>query len=96
MRCARLSISAPPFPLGDYYIAEVAGPEAIMTTIPELTGLHTYGICWMFHFCTAVPPLLSSALSDAWYLGPLVSAWVWPVRGASMKRHALPLVGEDK
>jgi hypothetical protein len=35
--------------------AEVAGVEVIVTTIPELTGRRTYGVCGTFHFCTTIP-----------------------------------------
>jgi hypothetical protein len=39
-------------------------------------------------FCVVVPSLLSTALTDVRDLGPLVSAWVWPTRGAGMKHRA--------
>jgi hypothetical protein len=45
-------------------------------------------MCGMFHFCVAVSPLLSPALTDARDLGALVSAWVWLARGAGTKRRA--------
>jgi hypothetical protein len=35
--------------------AEVAGVEAIVTTIPEPTGCRTYGMCETFHFYVAIP-----------------------------------------
>jgi hypothetical protein len=53
--------------------AEVAGVEAVVTTIPEPTGRRTYRMCRTFRFCAAVPPLLSPALTDVRDLGPLVS-----------------------
>jgi hypothetical protein len=37
--------------------AEVMGVEAIVTTIPEPTKRHTYGMCGTFHFCVVVSPL---------------------------------------
>jgi hypothetical protein len=64
------------FPMGCYCIAEVAGAEAIMTTIPEPTGCRAYGMFGMFHFCTAEPPLRRPVLIEGRALGPLVSAWV--------------------
>jgi hypothetical protein len=76
------------FELSGRCTTEVAGVEAVVTTIPEPTGLRTYGMCRMFHFCVAVSPLLSPALTDARDLGALVSAWVWLARGAGTKRRA--------
>jgi hypothetical protein len=34
----------PQFLMGCYYSVEIVGPEVIMTTIPELTGRHAYGM----------------------------------------------------
>jgi hypothetical protein len=62
-------------PLG-HRAAEVAGPEAVVTMIPEPTGRRAYGMCGTFRFCATVPPLLSPALTDALDMGPLVSAWL--------------------
>jgi hypothetical protein len=67
---------------------EVTGVEAVVTMIPESTRRCTYGVCGMFHLCAVIPPLLSPTLTDAQDLGPLVSAWVWPTRGAGTKRRA--------
>jgi hypothetical protein len=41
VRCARRNRHASQFPMGRYYVAEVTGPKAIMTTIPEPMGRHT-------------------------------------------------------
>jgi hypothetical protein len=62
--------------LSERHATEVAGVEAVMTIIPEPMGRRTYGMCGMFHFYAAIPPLLSPTLTDAWDLGPLVSARV--------------------
>jgi hypothetical protein len=66
----------PQFPMCRYCAAEVAGPEAIMTTIPEPTESHTYGMCGAFRFCAVAPPFHRLAPTDERDLGPLVSAWV--------------------
>jgi glycerol uptake facilitator-like aquaporin len=76
------------FELLGHHTAEVMGVEAVVTTIPEPMGLRTYGMCRMFHFCVAIPPLLSPVLTNARDLGPLVSAWVWPAHDAGMKHRA--------
>jgi hypothetical protein len=71
--------------------AEVAGVEAIVSTIPEPTEHRSYEMCVTFCFYAVIVLgllLLSLALTDAWDLGPLVSVWVWPVRGAVMKHRA--------
>jgi hypothetical protein len=66
-------------------IVEVAGVKAVVTMIPKLMGLRTYV---MFRFCATIPPLLSPTLTNVRDLSPLVTAWVWPTRGAGMKRFA--------
>jgi hypothetical protein len=43
LRCSR-NRHALQFLMGHYYLAEIAGPEVIMTTIPEPMGLRAYGM----------------------------------------------------
>jgi hypothetical protein len=76
VRCAWQNRRAPQFHVGRYCTAEVAGPEAIMTTILEPTGCRAYGMRGVFHFSTVVPPFRRPVPTDERNLGPLVSAWV--------------------
>jgi hypothetical protein len=79
-----------PEPMG-HRATGVVGVMEIMSAIPELTERRTYGMCGVICFCAAIflgLLLLSPAPTDARDLGPLVSVWVWPTRGAVMKRHA--------
>jgi hypothetical protein len=44
LQCSVQNHHAPQFRVGRYCSAKVTGPEAIMTTIPELTGRRAYGM----------------------------------------------------
>jgi hypothetical protein len=77
LRCSR-NCHAPQFLVGRYCSAEIAGPEVIMTMIPEPMGHCAYGIRG-----DSV-----SAPTDERGLDPLVSAWVCRARDVGMKRHA--------
>jgi hypothetical protein len=86
------------FLVGRYCTAKIAGPEVIMTTIPELTGRHAYGIrgdsvSALLHHLFAVQCRL---MSRAW---AHLSAPGYAERGVWAQNAApdgLPLTGEDK
>jgi hypothetical protein len=56
-----------PEPTGCHAV-EVAGAEAIVTTIPEPTGRRAYGMCGAFHFCATTPPftIQCQLMSGTW------------------------------
>jgi hypothetical protein len=63
-------------PVDCYCIAEVTGPEAIMTMIPKLTEHRANRMCGAFRFCTVAPPFCRPTPIDERDIGPLISAWV--------------------
>jgi hypothetical protein len=57
-----------------YCAAKVTEAKAIMIMILEPMGCRAYGMCGMFYFHAAGPPLHRSVLTEGRDLGPFVSA----------------------
>jgi hypothetical protein len=97
LRCSQ-NRHAPQFLMGRYCLAEIAGPEVIMTTIPESMRLCAYGMrrdsvsAPLLHLSVVQRRLMSRAWTHLSASGYAERA-VW---ARSAAPDGLPLIGEDK
>jgi hypothetical protein len=97
LRCSR-NRHAPQFLVGRYCTVKIAGPEVIMTTIPEPTGRRTYEMrgdsisVSLHHLFTFQWQLMSGTWTHLSAPG-YAEHTVW---ARSIAPDGLPLAGEDK
>jgi hypothetical protein len=97
LRCSQ-NCHALQFLVGHYCSAEIVGPEVIMTTIPEPTGLRAYGMCGdsvsapLLHLLIIQHRLMSGAWTHL-SVSRYAEHAVW---ARSAAPDGLPLTWEDK